>query len=48
MCCGARADGLLNIAMKARKAPNDFFMGYDSPKENTDAVLAYFAKDTTD
>ena len=34
--------------MKARKTPNDFFMGYDSAKEKMDAVLAEVAKETTE
>ena len=44
----SRDDGLLKVAMKARKTPSDFFMAYDSPKEKMDAVLAEVAKETTE
>ena len=44
----ARDDGLLKIAMKARKTPNDFFADYESAKEKMDAVLAEVANDTTE
>ena len=41
-------DGLIKIAMKGRKTPNDFFTGYDSAQEKMDAVLAEVAKETTE
>ena len=44
----ARDDGLLKVAMKARKTPGDFFMAYDSAKEKMDAVLAEIAKETAE
>ena len=44
----SRDDGLLKIAMKARKTPNDFFEAYESAKEKMDDVLAEIAKETAD
>ena len=44
----SREDGLLKVAMKARKTPSDVFSAYDSAKEKLDVVLAEVANETAE
>lgn len=43
----SKEDGLLKVAMKARKTAADFFTGYDAPKEKIAEVLKAIADETT-
>ena len=42
----SKHDGLLKVAMKARKTPTDFFTSYERNKEKMDEVLKEAADET--
>ena len=46
LCFMSKHDGLLKVAMKARKTPTEFFTSYESNKEKMDEVLKEVADET--
>ena len=41
-----KEDGLIKVALKARKTPQDFMSAYDTPKERADEILKLLAEET--